>query len=251
MRMAGDADRRQVRIVGLADRDPGIGERQMPDDNHVLLRLPISEVIDAFHRLYYHSLAWDRNTFLGYQIKQCPFDLHAYQELVTRLRPPFIIQTGVAGGGSVLYFATLLDLIRSVPDAIVIGIDVHLSEAAKSIVHPRIRLIQGSSTHPNTIRAVESLLPGRGGMVVLDSDHSHQHVMNELRSYREYVQIGSYLVVEDTNINGHPVLPGFGPGPYEAVIDFLSEDGRFVRDDCHWKPNLFSFHQHGWLKRMK
>ena len=223
----------------------------MPADQHVLLKLPASEVIDAFHRLYYESLAWDRNTFLGYQIKQCPWDLHAYQELVARLRPPSIIQTGVAGGGSVLYFATLLDLVQSPPDALVIGIDIQLTEAAKSIRHPRIRLIQGGSTSPNTIGSVESLLPGRKAMVVLDSDHTRQHVLNELRIYREYVSVGSYLVVEDTNINGHPVLPQFGPGPYEAVAAFLAEDARFVRDDTPWKGNLFSFHQHGWLKRLK
>ena len=222
----------------------------MTDDAHIYLRLPVSEVVDSFHRVYYQSLAWDNNTFLGYQIKQCPFDLHAYQELVARLRPAFIIQTGVAGGGSVLYFATLLDLIDSAPDAIVIGIDIHISKAASSIRHPRLHLIEGSSTQENTIRAVETLVRGRLGMVVLDSDHSQHHVMAELRTYREHVEIGSYLVVEDTNINNHPVFPGYGPGPYEAVIDFLSEDKRFVSDDSPWSKNLFSFHQGGWLKRL-
>ena len=209
----------------------------MSDDVCVQANLPAFEVIAAFHRLYYHSLSWDSNTFLGYQIKQCPFDLQIYQELVTRLRPRFIIRTGVGGGGSVLFLATLLDLCGAGPDAVVVGIDVQLSAAARSLNHHRVRLAEGSSTDAHTIRLVESHLPGGGGMVVLDSDHTAHHVSRELRTYREYVAVGSYLVAEDTNLNGHPVFPSFGPGPFEAVEAFLREDERFVRDDLwkrHW-----------------
>jgi cephalosporin hydroxylase len=211
---------------------------------------PAADVIDAFHRLYYYALGWDHNAFLGYQVKQCPLDLHVYQELVARVRPRFVVQTGVAGGGSLLFFATLLDLLGSDPSALAVGIDLRLSEAARTLRHPRIRLVEGSSTDAQTVRAVRALLPACGGLVSLDSDHAAGHVLAELRLYREFVAVGSYLVAEDTNINGHPVLPQFGPGPWEAVEAFLTEDSRFVRDDAVWQKNLFSFHQGGWLKRI-
>jgi cephalosporin hydroxylase len=214
------------------------------------IKLSLAQLVHAFHQQYYHRLGWDRNAYLGYQIKQCPFDLQVYHELVYRVRPDFILQTGVAGGGSILFFATLLDLIGSGPDCLVIGVDLRLTDAARTLTHPRIRLVEGSSTAPETIKSLERFVsPGGRGLVSLDSDHSERHVAGELRLYREYVGIGSYLVAEDTNVNGHPVFPRHGPGPFEAVEAFLREDRRFVRDDEVWKRNLFSFHQHGWLKR--
>jgi cephalosporin hydroxylase len=209
----------------------------------------LTEIATKFHFAYYHKLGWDKNTYLGYQIKQCPFDLQVYQELIFRLRPAFILQTGVAGGGSLLYFATMLDLIKADDSAIVIGVDIKLTPEARSLTHPRIRLIEGSSTDISVINAIESLLPSAGGLVTLDSDHSKKHVVEELAIYQKFVGVNSYLVVEDTNINGHPVATNFGPGPYEALESFLSNSSAFVVDYELCERNLFSFHH--WLKRVR
>jgi len=220
-------------------------------DDRILENIKQSSV-DAFHSYYYHSNeTWKKNTFLGYPIQQCPLDLLLYQELVFRLRPACIIQTGVAYGGSLLYFASVLDLMGADPSVIVIGVDIGLLDSARSLDHPRIHLIEGSSIAPSTVDEVRRLCPGGEALISLDSDHTMDHVYQEIKIYRGFLPVGSYLVVEDTNINAHPVLPDFGPGPFEAVEKFLSEDDQFVRDDAIWRRNLFSFHQYGWLKRIR
>jgi len=174
--------------------------------------------------LYYRSKTWSENRFLGFPIYHCPFDLQLYHEVVFDLKPRLIIQTGVAQGGS---------------------------ENAKKLSHPRVHLIEGSSTDPEVLDRVKRKVQDRKGLVILDSDHSKVHVLNEMNLYRDLVEVGSYLVAEDTNINGHPVEHAFGPGPLEAVHDFLKSDDRFRSDEQLWERNQFSFHQHGWLKRIR
>lgn len=216
--------------------------------SHLLGRVGRKTVIDAFHGLYYREPeSHTGNRFLGRRVTQLPSDLWLYQELVHDEKPAFVLQTGVAHGGSLLWFAHLLDVNEASPEAVVVGIDIVLSDEAKTLNHPRIRLVEGSSTDPETVAEARALLPADHGLVSLDSDHSAGHVFDELRIYSEFVAPGRHLVVEDTNVNGHPVYPSHGPGPMEAVDRFLAENPSFRHDEALWRRQLLSFHS--WLVR--
>jgi cephalosporin hydroxylase len=117
--------------------------------------------------------------------------------------------------------------------------------------HPRITYLRGFSTSPDIVATVKNAItPSERVMVVLDSDHSAENVRKELRTYGPLVTVGAYLVVEDTNINGHPVLTGYGPGPAEALEDFLKTDSGFVRDPSR-ERFLLTFNPGGFLKKTR
>src|SRR5207247_9697767 len=116
--------------------------------------------------------------------------------------------------------------------------------------HDRVTYVTGSSTSPETLDVVAEYAKGKAPvLVILDSDHSREHVLNELRHYSDLVTPGSYLVAEDTNLNGHPVVADFGPGPMEAVREFLHERSEF-RADAEQEKFFMSFNPSGYLRRV-
>jgi cephalosporin hydroxylase len=206
------------------------------------------DTVDRFHRLYYDTElvggTWGATHWLRVPVGKTPLDLWIYQEIVVETRPDLIIETGTFKGGSALFFASLFDLLG---EGQIVTIDVDAREGRPE--HPRITYLHGSSTDPEIVARMHSLAGDANRvMVVLDSDHRDEHVLNELRAYCGLVSSGCYLVVEDTNINGHPVVPEFGPGPTEALETFLAESDDFTVDRSREKF-LLSFNPGGYLRR--
>jgi cephalosporin hydroxylase len=207
------------------------------------------EIANQFLKLYFDALEFDETYchphFLGTPVIQCVSDLWVYQEILYERRPDVIIECGTRFGGSALYLASICDLISN---GEIISIDV--VEKQDRPQHKRITYLTGSSTSDRTLKRVkEYIAPKDRVMVFLDSDHSKDHVVEELRAYGPLVTVGDYLIVEDTSINGHPILPKFGPGPMEAVQEFLGETDSFVVDVT--KEKFFvTFHPRGYLRKI-
>lgn len=201
---------------------------------------------------YYNSMVWSNTTFLGVPMLQNPCDNQQMQELLFSLKPDIIIEAGTSSGGSTLFYATLIDQFKPTCKIFTIDIDPHTEAASKYRVwKEHVTAYTGSSTDPIVVDKIKKQIPpGSIVFVTLDSDHSRNHVYNELIIYSQLVTPGSYLVVQDTNVNGHPVIPTFGPGPMEALNDFLKENHNYVSDKSKEKF-LLTFYPEGWLKRIK
>jgi cephalosporin hydroxylase len=209
------------------------------------------EIVRDFNQLYYNGPdgvhLFTTTTWLGVPTQKCPTDVWIYQEIIWRTRPEVIVETGVNYGGSTLYLASLCDIIGQ---GEVVACDITLDHvAAQTRAHPRIRLFEGSSTAPEILAEIAEICRGKRTMVILDSDHSERHVADELRLYGPLVTPGCYMICEDTNVNGHPVYPEFGPGPYEAVQKFLREQGDAWRVDTNCERLLATFNPSGYLVR--
>lgn len=199
-------------------------------------------IVNYYHKLFYYH-AGDLN-WMGVRTVKNPNDLWIYQEIIFEQKPDYIIETGTRFGGSALYLAHICDLVGN---GKIISIDTDTSIQRPS--HNRIQYIADSSTSDETVAFIKSQLQSNSKLLfILDSDHSRNHVLDELNVYSPLLKKGEYIIVEDTNINGNPVLPHFGLGPMEAVKDFLKMNKAFESDRS--RERLFHTHNpKGFLKK--
>lgn len=177
--------------------------------------------------------------WLGVPIIQLPTDVVVMQEIIWETKPDVIVETGVARGGSLIFSASILQLLGK---GEVLGVDIEIRPHNRESIeqHPlshRIRLIEGSSTDPQTIDRVRSAIPPNASvMVVLDSDHTHDHVIAELRAYAPLVTAGQFLIVADTGVGLeeasrlHFERWDATNNPRTAMDAFLRESNRFEAD---------------------
>lgn len=208
---------------------------------------PLEEAIKGlFHVMYYNSdHTWQAGftRWQGVPLLQNPLDMWIKQEIIWETAPDLIIETGSAMGGSALFYVAVAPKIR------VLSIDTQ-EKFAPGVRHPRITFWKGGSTDPGIIRKVRTAAKGLRVMVILDSDHAEEHVLKEMELYAGLVSPGCYMIVEDTNLGGNPVINTCVPGrgPMGAVERFMGKDDRFEIDKGREKFYM-TFYPNGWLRR--
>ncbi len=222
-------------------------------DLQAMSRIWIREIV---RHKYSYNFSW-----LGRPIIQFPQDVLVLQELIWKIRPRWIIETGIAHGGSLIMSASILELIGD--GGRVIGVDIDIREHNRREIegHPmfrRIDLIEGSSIDEATVRLVQNRMNEVGPvLVILDSNHTHDHVLHELELYSPMVTAGSYMVVLDTIIEDMPldmiIDRPWGPGnsPKTAVHEFMRQADRFEIDKDIESKLLITSAPDGFLKCIK
>src|SRR5256886_17155761 len=235
-------------------------ERQSREDasrmahDSALRRLATQTMVSADR--YNHIYFW---RWLGLPIIQTPDDILVLQEIIWECRPQVIVETGFARGGSAILYSSILTLIG---EGSVVSVDIDIREHNRQAVaeHPlgqRVAFVEGSSTDIDTLERVRSLIPdGARAMVVLDSSHTHDHVLEELRLYGPLVTPGQFLVVCDTVLEEVPEQThrprDWGPGsnPMTALTEYLREHDQFATDPRFTDKLLISSSPRGFLRRV-
>jgi cephalosporin hydroxylase len=280
-----DADERRARVFGYGEhfadlkgrrfRGPGkpihfIGRIAVPDAQRTRARrlsaerfgrgitapevdgLPSAPLpVPQDHRTTFidavwHSMPWVSSTWLGRPHTSAPTDLHAYQQLLTSVRPDWVIETGTGDGGRSLFLASVCELLEH---GKVVSVGEHLAEDLP--IHPRLVYVDGSPSAEATVARVRALVePDATALVIVGTCEGRQPTEDQFEAYADLVPPGSYVVITDTIVNGNPVWAGFGAGPSEAVRQILARHGEFYADP---EPERWSltFNPGGFLKRIR
>jgi len=233
-------------------------ERILSYEKNESLQKAASEFnVESNKALYSYNFSW-----MGRPIIQYPQDILAMQEIIWQLKPDLIIETGVAHGGSLIFYASILELIGK-GEILGIDIDIRAHNRREIEQHPmykRITMIEGSSVDEEIVGKVKEFANGKQTvLVVLDSNHTHKHVLDELNLYAPFVSVDSYIVVMDTIVEYLPedYLPGHkrpwcvGDNPLTAVREFLENNADFEVDQVINNKLLISVAPDGYLKRIK
>ena len=203
---------------------------------------------------YSYNFSW-----MGRPIIQYPQDMVAMQEILWRVQPELIIETGIAHGGSLVFYASICELVGR-GEVLGIDIDIRAHNRAAIEAHPmarHIRMIEGSSIDPGVIAQVAAQAAGKRTLVVLDSNHTHDHVLAELQAYAPLVSVDSYCVVFDTVVEDLP--PGLYPdrpwdvgnNPKTAVKAYLRDNADFTIDEDVEAKTLITVAPGGYLRRIR
>lgn len=223
--------------VALSGNDaPGGG-------GNVVYRLDTREAFNAISKAWLRA-GWDTKyvysfSWFGRPVIQLPEDMIRIQEVIYRVKPDVIVETGVAHGGSLIFYASLFEAMGK---GRVIGVDIEIRPHNRAAIEAhalsrRIELIEGSSVAPETVAAVRARIgPADRVLVLLDSNHTRDHVLAELRAYGDFVTPGSYIVATDGIMEEVAGAPRTAPdwtwnNPRRAALDFVGEDRRFEVDE--------------------
>lgn len=224
--------------------DPEAFADQLPRGGMPDAPSPISDdLVAAFTEAAWHTLPWRSTTWLGHAIDSAPTDLMAYQEIITSVRPDVIIETGASVGGRSLFLASMCDLVGHGRVIAIGGVGEQLPS------HERLEFIDGEADDANTAQRVADIVGSGSALVVLGSTAHRDATKAEFERYESYVPEGSYVIVADTIVNGHPVWPSFGPGPAEGVKQIVGSSDDFVVDPSMAKYSL-TFNPGGFLRRV-
>lgn len=176
---------------------------------------------DSYYCWFHDSNVWKSMHYHGIRTLKLPSDMWNYQEIIFEHNISHVVETGTRHGGSALFFADTLLAKRSSGFVVTVDVDPSANQVRQ---HEKIKFLIGDSGSSEMAQAIFSLLPDDRGPIfmILDSDHAGSHVYRELEALVPFLRAGDYLVVEDSCVNGHPVRPDFGPGPWEAAQEYIS-----------------------------